>query len=715
MPPYLDDSTLIEEWIEGSQIVLDNIPLVIEGGTSYNLQNVYGRNQRFGEPGPDDHPYNTTYTQRSWIGGLLIHDSLISRDFTKGWDGDAWVQTRGALGAGLEVHQIALPVGAPAGACTPLVSMDRTMYVAVGNSNGHIYEFVEADHTLRNPGGGGVKTFEGSVNNTAVRFRVSNDDLTTTTQMYIPTTTGYTRMGEDFTTHDEEGLPTIAFVIHEDKIYRLCSNGQVYFALDHDDEWRYSAVLPDDTEPRNAYRAADDEGNRTVAVTSSGGQYLLDHDNGILYATDLTFPEHAFQGYGATIWRVDDYISVGVGIHRKAGGLIVAAGLDDNDGLPAPLAGGFITDLEPSYNMMFAAIAGPVIGDDAPTIHESAFGLTQGLPYPLVGSGENAQYLGTNRVGAIYAWNGLGWSKFAQWNRPPTRVVVDMIRNATEVETHQHVFFGDVDGGFFTIHIPSGYYNPIQAPNLPLRRNSYYESSRIDWGAPDVPKIAKQINLKPDLLTHKPDENTTYNNEIQVVMKWRDLDGMEHSSEDADVLNGPGPYPFCSFDSTTGRGIAPIPYLTLTGDNSRRSASIGWERYKNTGKLLATGLPHDAIWPLFRFKGDPDSDTTGAVIEWYTLLCRKWMRPNRLWSFRINAQTAIKGVSEHGVFELLDSICLKKSGVPLVTGDHFYIVDVTQLGGSDEPGLNPRGTRTITCMEFTDLTYEDSINALTDL
>ncbi len=709
MPTYLDDSTLIEHWIEGQQIVLDNVPLTVEGGVGYTLQNVYGRNQRFGEPGPDDHPYSTTYTQRSWIGGLLVHDSVINRDFTKGWDGDAWVQTRGGLGAGLSVDRINLPVGNPGGAVTPLERLGNSFYFAVGNSGGRIYEFVWSTYSARNPGNGAAKSFVGSVNNAAVRFRVTNPDLTTATQMYIPTSTGYTRMDTAYTVTHFTGTGTLAFVIHENKIYRLTSTGQIYWALKHDDVWTYVAVLPDDTEPRNAYRAADDEGNRTVAVTSSGGQYLLDHDNGLLYSTDLTFPEHAFQGYGATVWRVDDYVSVGAGIHRKAGGLIVAAGLDDGDGLPDSLAGGFITDLEPSYNMLFAAIAGPLVGESAaPTEHVSTVGLTQGLPYPVTGAGKNMTYLGTNRAGAIYAWNGLGWSKFHEWNRPPTRVVVSMVRNETSPEAYQHVFFGDVDGGFFTIQIPSGYYNPIQAPNLPLRQGSYYEGSRIDWGAPDVPKVAKQINIKPDLLTHVT-SGETYHNEIDIVLKWRDLEGVEHSSEDSDILNGPGPYPFCSFGAD-GKGIVPIPYLTLAGENSRRSAAIGWERYKSTGVLLATGLPHDAIWPLFRWRNNDILAESGAVIEWYTLIARKWMRPNRIWSFRVNAQTAIKGLSETAVFDLLDGICLKKSGVPMVTGDHFYIVDVTQLGGTDDPGLTPRGVRTITCLEMTDITYEDSIN-----
>ena len=45
---------------------------------------------------------------------------------------------------------------------------------------------------------------------------------------------------------------------------------------------------------------------------------MLDADNGMLFETDLTFPEHAYQGSGACAWRADTYLSVGVGIHRKA-------------------------------------------------------------------------------------------------------------------------------------------------------------------------------------------------------------------------------------------------------------------------------------------------------------------------------------------------------------------------------------------------------------
>ncbi len=710
MDSYLDNSTLIEEWIERGQIVLDNVPMEIEGGVGYQLSNVHGRNQRFGEPGPDDHPYNSTFTQRSWLGGLLVHDSIEAKDFAKGWDGDAWVQTKGALGPGLLVSQIPLPEGSVAGACTPHIRLGDHFYWTVGDANGNIYEFVEPSHTLRHPGGGAAKSFEGSVTNKAKVFRITGPDHVIETQMYIPTTTGYTRMDEGFAVHHEEDLPTIAFCVHEDKLYRLNSNGQLWFLLAHDDAWEYVGVVPDGTDPRNTWRTYDDDGNRVVGVTTSAGGYLLDHDNQIVFETDLTFPEHAYQGYGAANWRADDYVSVGVGIHRKASGLVVPAGLDDGNGLPAPLAGGFITDLEPSYNMLFAAIAGELLGGDTGGVvmTDTAYGLTQGLPYPIVGSGENAHYLGTNRVGAIYAWNGLGWSKFHQWNRPPTRVAVSMVRNATLSSMQQHCFFGDVDGGAYTVHIPGGYYNPIESPNLEVKRNSYWIGSRIDWGAPDVPKIAKQINIKPMHLTHQPDDLTTFNNEIQIVLQWRDLDGIEHSSEDPDVLAGPGPYPFCSVDAQ-GRGIAPIPHLSLVGANSRRAAPIGWTRYRNTDVILPTGFPHEAIWPYFRWVGDPDSDFTGAAIEWYTLIARQWMRPNRIWSFRINAQTAIKGVSEERVLEFLDEICLQKNGVPLVTGDKFHIVDVTQLTGSNEAGLSPRGVRTITCMEMTDITYEDSI------
>jgi hypothetical protein len=48
--------------------------------------------------------------------------------------------------------------------------------------------------------------------------------------------------------------------------------------------------------------------------------------------------------------------------------------------------------------------------------------------------------------------------------------------------------------------------------------------------------------------------------------------------------------------------------------------------------------------------------------------------------------------------------------VPLVTGDQFYIVDVTRLDGSGEAGLSREARRTITCLEFTDLQYERDLD-----
>lgn len=713
-----NDATLIREWIEGDQIVLDNMPLRVAGGVSYQLSNTYGRKQQQGEPGPDDHQFNSTHTQRTWVSGQLVRDSQESSDIGKWWRGHAWTQTRGALGHALRVWKIPLPADAPSGPVTPLGRLGDEMLWAVGLVGGRIYRGIETTHTMADPEVGPVE-FEGTVMNVAQVFRTMStiaDDVPDV-WMYIPTTAGYTRISEAF---DVEQCPadsqfaTVGFALNENKIYRLSTSGQLWYTTEHDDQWTLVGAISDGSEVRNLYTTYDDEGNRTIGIATSSGLWLLDHDNRLTMPTDLVFPEHVYQGYGAVNWRGDDFISVGIGIHRKVGTLVTPAGLDDADGLPSPFADGFIVDLAGSYNLLIAAVAGEpqgVAGSAFPT--EEAFGVTQGLPYPLVGKGTNARVLGNNRMGAIYCWNGFGWAEMSTFNRPPTRAMVTMIRNEDTLERHQHLFWGDSDGGAYTIHIPSTYYNPIQSPNLPLDRMSELEESRIDWGFPDVPKIAKQINIKPTHLWHQPGgENTpVYYNEIDIICHWIDLLGTEHDS--LEVPDPTQPWPFSD-------GVQLLPTLTLSArdfrGNVRRAYPIGWERYRNTGVLLATGLPHEAIWMSYRFRGDVDAeregravhDRTGGVIQWRTIIGRKWMRPNRIWTFTIDATAAIKGMSEQGVLDFLDTICLKKGGVPLVTGDQFYIVDVTRLEGPQDAGLSPRGTRQVTCLEFTDVTYEDS-------
>ena len=721
--PWLDDATLIREWSYGDEIVLDNVPLRVERGYGYQLTNTYGRRSIQGEPGPGDHPHNSEHIQRSWTGGLLVRDLQETADTTKGWDGDAWLQTRGALGAGLKVFKLTLPPGAPAGPCYPLDRMGDDAYWAVGWENGWILRMNEETHSLEQIDNT-VHLFEGLVTNVGVTFRVhSGTDNEPETWLYIPTTRGYTRMKDGpFTTIDDpagDTWPTVGFALNQNKIYRLTAEGEVFFATEHDDIWNWVGTIPDGSEPREIYRTYDDDGNRTIGIATSSGLWLLDHDNSITWDTDLTFPENAYQGYGATNWRGDDFISVGVGIHRKTGTLVVPAGLDDDDGLPAPFAGGLIVHLQPSYNLLVAALASdppPEVRSyeqpPIPQIVATKYQHLRGLPDPIAQAGlrylsQPDIYLPDERFGAIYAWNGLGWQRMHKWNRAPTRIRVTMIRNTTRFDREQHLLFGDVDGGAWTIHLPSTYYNPLESPNLPLRRESYYEEARIDWNMPDTPKVAKQLNVKPNHLYHQPVvDGPVYHNKIEVVCCWRDLNGIDHRSDDADVLAGPGPYPFSD-------GDVPQPYLLLEADapelNSRRSAPIGWERYRNTGVLLPTGLPHEAIWMLWRWAGDPDNELTNAVIEWRSIISRKWMRPARLFTFEVNLQAAHKDMDPQTAAKFLDDIALKHQGVPLVVGDEFLIVDVTTNNGGGEAGLSSMGRRTISCLDFTDYTYERPI------
>lgn len=744
------DAILEQRWEAGTQIRLNNVPMEIQGGIGYQLTNVYPRPERQGEPGPADHPFNATHTQRSWVSGQLHRDLQEAADIAVYWDGLAWVQNRGKLGAALKIRKIDLPVDAPeearGGMIIPHKRLGQNFIFTAGNVNGAIYEFVAATRTLQNPGGGPLLSFAGTITNKGSVFQARNAaDTQDERWLYLPSTAGYTRINEDFHLVQAPDLAadaTVGMAIHQNKLYRLTDGGVVHTIIRHDDGgvdgWEVIAQVPDGSEPRNIYETFDDDGNRVIGVTTSSGLFLLDHDNGILWQTDLQYPEHAYQGKGATRWRADDYVSVGVGIHRRVGNLVTPEGLDNYDGLPDPLAAGFIVDLAPSYNWLLAAVAGFVPpGEDIPPIPtEELQKVSLNLPSPLLTSLDSAaDFLSTNRMGAIFAWNGLGWAKVAQWNHPPTRVEVSMVKNATKGDLQQHLFYGDNAGGCYTIEIPSSYYNPLISPTLPLERQWYVEEGRLDWDTADTPKIAKQFNCKVDrlydLMKLPGDIERPYFNEIRVICHWQDLDGIYHRSDDtSDPMYATGPWPFI------GKEKHPIPYLTLNAfdaagnslgvfANSRQSFSIGWENYTQQGVKLATGLPHLEIWMEYQGRNDlryeqevVDStippgrvlnELTTGILEWRTIIGRKWMRPNRVFTFVIDVQASLKGQSEEDLFGFLDACCLKVGGVPLVVNDKFYIVDVTRLDGSNDPGLSPRGSRTITCLEFTDITYEDSV------
>ena len=721
---HVEDATLIRSSI-GDEIVLDNVPLKVERLLGYQLSNVYGRGQRQGEPGPDDHQYDATNTQRNWLSGCLVRESQEAADIGKYWTGHAWTQTRGALGHALKVVRLRLPADAPPGPCIPLGRLEDRVYWAVGWREGWILEHDVATDSLIHPEDV-VRQFDGLVTNTGATWRLAGETPDDPQEwLYVPTTLGYTRIKSGtYQTVDVEDWATVAFSVNQNKLYRLTARGEIFFAIEHDDSWAFAGVITDGSEARNLYRTYDDDGNRCPGVSTSSGLWLLDHDNAILWDTDLTYPEHVFQGYGACNWRGDDFISVGIGIHRKVGSLVTPAGLDDDDGLPGPFAGGLIVDLAPSYNVLAAALASeppPEVVSYTPPPIETTEIVSEllrhapGLPTSITTSAlrttstpQAEVFLPDSRVGAIYVYNGLGWHEVHTWNRAPTRVMVTMIRNSERLDRSQHLLFGDVDGGAYAVKIPSTYYNPIESPSLPLDRRSFLEESRIDWNVPDVPKIAKQINIRPDKLYHQlVEDGPAYFNEIQVVCKWVDIDGLEHTSEDPDILSGPGPYPFSD-------GVQPLPYLELRADrpehNIRRSSPLGWERYRNTGALLPTGLPHEAIWFLYRFIGDPRSDYTGGVIKWRTIIARKWMRPTRMYTITIPLQTANKDMDETEMMRFLDSICLKHGGVPLAMGDEFTLVDITRLDGGNEAGMSPRGSRTITALDMRDYTYEQPLD-----
>jgi hypothetical protein len=118
------------------------------------------------------------------------------------------------------------------------------------------------------------------------------------------------------------------------------------------------------------------------------------------------------------------------------------------------------------------------------------------------------------------------------------------------------------------------------------------------------------------------------------------------------------------------------------------------------GKVYHKGIVHEKIQFMFDFTGDPASDLSTPIIEWYTLVGRKWMRTVRVFSFQVDATQSNQGDDSVSISEHLYNTARTKGGVPLVVGDDFYVVDVTTDSGNTEAGMTGASYHNITCVEF---------------
>lgn len=621
---------------EDLEVVLNNVPLKTLGPVGFDLVNLYGRKVHQGDPQVNDHPTDSTISQQDHQGGIgtLVYEG--DEDKGNSWFSTAWMQTSKTL---------ALPVKTQT--FTLAGEEDSFVYVHDVIAGNQIATFgqkaVSWDEATQT-----ISATIDTLSSTPSGRGVTWGDANTTAKMYIPCGASYVTFDGATEAAGSVGEGAISFAIWSEKLFKVDSAGEVSFTVDGA-AWTPKGQLTDGSTPRKLFVFYDKSNNQVLHLSTNGSLYALDFSNNLLIETDLVYPQHPTQGIGVARWRADAYVSVGLGIHRQANGLITAVGPDGRDGLPVEYADGWFTDLCGSYNELFGLIAGGEIVED-PVVETSDLG---------IGTPEGMYSQGGGRFALLIGFNGLGWHPRWLGTSTPTNIAV------SSQDGIYRVFWGD-QGHLHTQILPLGYYNPAyRQQRVPMERYARHETPYYNWGMINVPKILKYFE------TH-----TSGCDELNYIKVWVRFD------EDEQWGNG----------TTTG-----TPLATITTNGQHRYLT-GFEVFGD--QTLHAGKEHEKVQFAFEFFGDEDDEYATPSMDWYTIVGRKWMRTVRVFTFQVDASAPHKGLDEASISQHIYTSARRKGGVPLVIADQVFMVDVSADSGNVESGMTWKAFHNLTCVEM---------------
>lgn len=625
--------------VEENGIVLNNVHLQTMGTISFELSNLFGRGIHQGDPGPNDHPIDSTISQESHQGGIGTRRYKGDDSRGNSWWSTLWMQTTDNLSLHPKSYQY-------------VVAGEENNFAYVHDQLGG-YQFATFGKKIKRwnesldiwEDPGAARAFTGN----PVAGGVTWGDATDALRLYVP-------MGSTYEVFDGTGVPVaglggegaIGFVVWNEKLFKVDSTGAVKVSVNAQSGspvvWTPVGQIPSGLTPRGMFVFYDRGNNQVIHVVTDKYVYALDYTNKLLVETDLWFPQHPQQGYGFTRWRADAYVSVGLGIQRQSNGLISAVGLDGRDGLPSEYSQGWITSLAPSYNELLALVRG------------SPFSFTPSVETADAGTGPpEGMYSqdAPNTYAMLAGYNGLGWGPKWIGDQAPTNLVT------ASTEGVYRIFWG-TRGAIWTQQMPMGYYNPAYTPEqLPLERSGVHYTPWYNWGMTDTPKIMKYLEMKTE----------GCGGENSILVEYQ-------------------------IDEEYNQWVSLATILS----NGQHRMRIGYESIG--GQTLHVGLKHERIRFRFTFTGDPANDYDTPIIKWYTLVGRKWMRTVYVFSFQIDASKPHNDLSGLAISNHIYATARKKGGVPLVIADRVFIVDITTDRGNIEPGMTWNAIHNITAVEM---------------
>ena len=617
-------------------VILNDIMLKLSSPITMELVNIIGRKENQGEPGPDDHPFNSSWIQGSWLGGGQIYNSNPASHVDRFWWAEANTEhpRAGTLppltyeylpDTESEYNPICMGEFPPGNASRTYFSWGADLQIWDETSK----SFSNQEDLSLPP-----------VRNWTVwaTYMAGSLGAAGTRLAYIPQGSGYEVFNGTSVVHTSI-VPAIDFAIWDNKLFRLDATGVIDFTLDGV-TWQAAALvsrIPDGSTPRRLIAYKDDRDEPVLMVITDGSYFLLDFNFATLRQTDTFFPRHPYHGIAAAVWRAQLFTGVGIGIQMYQPGVLDPGfGLDRGDSLPSDYRG-YISDFASEYNSLYVMVAGIPTGGSAPE--------TAGM---YLGGGDDQLYVGTtSRNALLMKWNGNGYHYvWSGANETPTNVEV------CNAQGMYRLWWG-AGGKAHTMVLPVTYYNPRDTSGFEYAPDGYLETGWWNWGWEGTYKVAKKIELE----TERCSETET----IRVEFK---VDNEDNSWQLAGVI------------STNGEH-----HLHL-GLDEDLSASFG-------GIDMPMGVVHEKI--RLRFKFSRGSDTTARpILKWHSVIARKFLLPQRTWRIAIDNTDRYGARSVSTVTQLLESMAISQGSFTLITdeSDEVYITDMVSFSMDGIGGPN---------------------------
>lgn len=559
--------------VDYGSIELDGMRFKVEGAADEDIVNIHARKVNQGDPGPDDHPINSTWIQSDWTGGGQVHvgtpDVVTGRfDF--------------AIGETMQAKTITLPPK-PDNWDDPAASGNDSMML--GTYNNKVWAAWGDDIRFYNSGadtwddlGTNLTT---SPETKGITWTPSFGPLAGSNIFCIPLGPSFDYVNGSAVTN--VALSAVDLIVHDSRLWRIGQSGELQWTNDLV-TWSTITYIPDGSSPRQLDVYLTVGGDPTIYVTTNAGVWVYDDVSGSLLQSQLQYPRHPDQGRASCVWRGELYTSVGDGVHRYNRSTIAAQGLDRDDGLPFAYRG-VIVDLEPSYNAIYALVSSIPVYPATESVD----------PYILHAGDDSMVADGSTTTNILMKWNGFGWHFVAQvFGTAASTCIV------SDAENDYGVWFAAYRQ-IWRIRLNRSYMNLKDDLTGPVVPEAWFETAWYNFGWEGQTKVLKNF----DIFLEAPGDAQS----VDIFYKLED--------DDHNFVH-----------------LGTARALTLSDETNFYFGLDSGADPNSTDPNDYHGMDCNRV--KFRFEmhqGNAGSESDKPIIKWFTVSARKMLRPVR--SFRV--------------------------------------------------------------------------------